>query len=55
MPPSVCARSSRKPGYMPQPIALGINTDAYQPIERRYGITRAVLEVLAETQASGQL
>ena len=34
--------------YVPQPIALGINTDAYQPIERRYRITREVLELLAE-------
>ena len=37
-----------KPGYRPSPLALGINTDAYQPIERRYRITREVLEVLAE-------
>ena len=37
-----------KPGYVPVPIALGINTDAYQPIERRYRITRDVLELLAQ-------
>ena len=37
-----------RPGYVAAPIALGINTDAYQPIERPYRITREVLEVLAE-------
>jgi len=36
----------RKPGYRPATLALGVNTDAYQPVERRLGITRAVLEVL---------
>lgn len=36
------------PGYSPQPIALGVNTDAYQPCERDLRITRAVLEVLHE-------
>lgn len=38
----------RKPGYEPIPIALGINTDGYQPIERKYGITRACLEVMRD-------
>ena len=37
-----------KPGYACKVIALGANTDAYQPIERRLRITRSVLEVLAE-------
>src|SRR5205807_2949143 len=37
-----------KPGYKPSPIALGANTDCYQPIERKYRITRQILEVLAE-------
>lgn len=34
--------------YEPRTIALGANTDAYQPIERERRITRAILEVLAE-------
>lgn len=36
----------RHPGYRCQPIALGTNTDPYQPIEREWRITRAILEVL---------
>jgi len=37
-----------KPGYTPTLIVLGANTDPYQPAERKLGITRALLEVLAE-------
>jgi DNA repair photolyase len=37
-----------KPGYRASPIALGANTDCYQPIERKFKITRQILEVLAE-------
>ena len=35
-----------KASYRPKVIALGTNTDPYQPIERNLGITRAILEVL---------
>ncbi|WP_347304319.1 PA0069 family radical SAM protein [Croceibacterium sp. TMG7-5b_MA50] len=37
-----------KPGYVPRPIALGTNTDPYQPIERDWRLTRAVLQVCLE-------
>lgn len=46
----VLRRELAKPGYVPQPIALGINTDAYQPIERKLGITRQLIEVMQETK-----
>ena len=35
-------------GYRCQPIALGANTDPYQPVERDWRLTRQILEVLAE-------
>jgi len=38
----------RKKGYVCRPIALGSNTDPYQPAERKLGITRSILEVLRE-------
>src|SRR5438094_8870647 len=36
-----------RPGYVCDPIALGTNTDPYQPIEREWKVTRSVIEVLA--------
>jgi DNA repair photolyase len=41
-------RELASPSWIPEPIALGINTDAYQPCERRMGITRQILEVMHE-------
>lgn len=38
------------PTYRCEPIAIGASTDAYQPVERRYGLTRALLEVMVETR-----
>jgi len=39
-------RELSAPGYSPKTIAIGTNTDPYQPIERRYQIMRRILEVL---------
>jgi DNA repair photolyase len=41
-------RELGKPSYQPEPIALGVNTDAYQPVERDLRITRRVTEILSE-------
>lgn len=39
-----------KPRYRPDVLAIGTNTDPYQPIERKLRIMRSVLEVLAEAR-----
>jgi DNA repair photolyase len=38
-----------RPGYRCETLVIGVNTDAYQPIEREYRITRSVLELVRET------
>ena len=40
----------RRPSYVCKPIALGINTDAYQPLEKRLTVTRDLLAVLARSR-----
>lgn len=46
--PALLARELRARGYVPEPIALGANTDPYQPPERELRLTRAIIEVLAD-------
>ncbi|WP_103761069.1 PA0069 family radical SAM protein [Roseovarius confluentis] len=46
--PEVLAAELRKPGYKVRPIAIGTNTDPYQPIEKTHGIMRACLQVLSQ-------
>ncbi|EDQ32086.1 DNA repair photolyase [Hoeflea phototrophica DFL-43] len=44
--PRLLERELSRPGYKVQPIAIGTNTDPYQPIERQWRIMRQLLEVL---------
>ena len=44
--PELLERELSAPNYVPKVIAVGTNTDPYQPIERRYKIMRRILEVL---------
>jgi DNA repair photolyase len=44
--PKLLERELSAPGYEPRTIAIGTNTDPYQPIERQYEIMRGILETL---------
>jgi DNA repair photolyase len=46
--PALLRRELMKPSWEPQVIAFSGVTDSYQPVERKLGITRGCLEVLAE-------
>lgn len=48
--PELLRRELAKASYVPESIALGVNTDAYQPCERERKLTRRVLEVLQECE-----
>ena len=45
---AVLARELQSASYQPRQIVVGSATDAYQPAERRLGITRQVIEVCSE-------
>src|ERR1700754_1972585 len=42
------AKELSAPGYVPKVIAMGTNTDPYQPLEKKMRITRQILEVLRD-------
>ncbi len=44
--PDLLEKELAAPTYQPKVIAIGTNTDPYQPIERKYGVMRRILEVL---------
>src|SRR6266851_459284 len=44
--PQLLEKELSAPNYQPRTIAIGTNTDPYQPIDRRYQIMRRILEVL---------
>ena len=46
--PEVLARELGRKGYVPDVLAIGTNTDPYQPIEKDYSIMRRLLEVLRD-------
>lgn len=46
--PALLRKELAKRGYVVQPIAMGTNTDPYQPIEAHWRITRGCIEVLAD-------
>jgi DNA repair photolyase len=48
--PQLLERELAAPGYRCQPITLGANTDPYQPVEKRFELTRRMLEILQRCQ-----
>ncbi|MFN9773364.1 MAG: PA0069 family radical SAM protein [Burkholderiales bacterium] len=48
--PALLEAELARPGYRPDPIAIGTVTDAWQPVERRLRLTRGCLEVFARTR-----
>ena len=46
--PDLLLKELSRPAYVPRPIALGVNTDAYQPVERTQKLTRRFLQILSD-------
>jgi DNA repair photolyase len=44
--PALLGKELSAPGYVPRTMAIGTNTDPYQPIERKYQVMRGILDVL---------
>jgi DNA repair photolyase len=44
--PALLEKELSAPGYVPRTMAIGTNTDPYQPIERKYQVMRGILDVL---------
>jgi len=47
--PELLRKELAAANYTPRTIAMGTNTDPYQPIERKWKLTRRILEVLHDT------
>jgi DNA repair photolyase len=48
--PELLRTALDRPGYEPKTIVIGSNTDPYQPVERRLGLTRRLLQIFVETR-----
>jgi DNA repair photolyase len=48
--PELLLRELARPSYQPDTITVGINTDAYQPIERERQLTRRILQILHDCE-----
>lgn len=48
--PELLREAFARPSYRCEPLTISVNTDAYQPIEREYRITRSILELCHETR-----
>nr|WP_241024785.1 PA0069 family radical SAM protein [Burkholderia sp. Ac-20365] len=46
--PELLVREMSRKSYVPEPIALGVNTDAWQPVERDLQLTRRVIQVMSD-------